>query len=251
MLSAHGETDVGRRRKINEDSIFVADGLLVVCDGMGGHQAGEVASALAVETIARFVQRTDEDRELTWPFGFDPRQSFNANRLRTAVKLANRAVFKHANSGDAYTGMGTTVAAALISPGQPRMTYSNVGDSRVYLIRGGAILQLTHDDSWANLARLGGAEDDLTATGMKNVLTKALGAREEVDFEVIDQDLQPGDIVLLCSDGLTNMVSDADMLRLVAVGVADMPATCRELVAMANAAGGRDNVSVILAHYHD
>jgi serine/threonine protein phosphatase PrpC len=250
MLSAHGETDVGRRRKINEDSIFVADGLLVVCDGMGGHQAGEVASALAVETIARFVQRTDEDRELTWPFGFDPRQSFNANRLRTAVKLANRAVFKHANSGDAYTGMGTTVAAALISSGQPRMTYSNVGDSRVYLIRGGAILQLTHDDSWANLARLGGAEDDLTATGMKNVLTKALGAREEVDFEVIDQDLQAGDIVLLCSDGLTNMVSDADMLRLVAAGLADMPATCRELVAMANAAGGRDNVSVILAHYH-
>jgi PPM family protein phosphatase len=249
MLSAHGETDVGRRRKINEDSIFVADGLLVVCDGMGGHQAGEVASALAVETIARFVQRTDEDRELTWPFGFDPRQSFNANRLRTAVKLANRAVFKHANSGDAYTGMGTTVAAALVSPGQPRMTYSNVGDSRVYLIRGGAILQLTHDDSWANLARIGGAEDDLTATGMKNVLTKALGAREEVDFDVTDQELQTGDIVLLCSDGLTNMVADADILGLVAVGLADPPATCRELVAMANAAGGRDNVSVILAHY--
>jgi serine/threonine protein phosphatase PrpC len=249
MLSAHGETDVGRRRKINEDSIFVADGLLVVCDGMGGHQAGEVASALAVETIARFVQRTDEDRELTWPFGFDPRQSFNANRLRTAVKLANRAVFKHANSGDAYTGMGTTVAAALVSPGQPRMTYSNVGDSRVYLIRGGAILQLTHDDSWANLARIGGAEDDLTATGMKNVLTKALGAREEVDFDVTDQELQAGDLVLLCSDGLTNMVSDADILRLVAAGLADLPAACRELVAMANAAGGRDNVSVILAHY--
>jgi protein phosphatase len=249
MLSAHGETDVGRRRKINEDSIFVADGLLVVCDGMGGHQAGEVASALAVETIARFVQRTDEDRELTWPFGFDPRQSFNANRLRTAVKLANRAVFKHANSGDAYTGMGTTVAAALVSPGQPRMTYSNVGDSRVYLIRGGAILQLTHDDSWANLARIGGAEDDLTASGMKNVLTKALGAREEVDFDVTEQELQGGDLVLLCSDGLTNMVSDADILRLVAAGLADLPAACRELVAMANTAGGRDNVSVILAHY--
>lgn len=89
MLTAHGETDIGKRRKINEDSIFAARGLFVVCDGMGGHKAGEIASSLAVETIVRFVERSDEDRELIWPFGFDHRQSFNGNRLRTAVKLAN------------------------------------------------------------------------------------------------------------------------------------------------------------------
>jgi len=97
MLISHGETDIGKRRKINEDSIFAANGLFVVCDGMGGHKAGEVASSLAVETIARFVERSDEDRELTWPFGFNPQLSFNGNRLRTAVKLANRAVFRQAN----------------------------------------------------------------------------------------------------------------------------------------------------------
>src|SRR5215510_11041326 len=134
MLIAHGESDIGKRRKINEDSIFAANGLFVVCDGMGGHKAGEVASGLAVEVVSQFVERSDEDRELTWPFGFNPQLSFTANRLRTAIKLANRAVYRHANSREAYTGMGTTVVAAIISSRKARMTYANVGDSRIYLI---------------------------------------------------------------------------------------------------------------------
>ncbi|HEV8672407.1 MAG TPA: protein phosphatase 2C domain-containing protein [Methylomirabilota bacterium] len=251
MLNAHGETDIGKHRKINEDSIFVADGLFIVCDGMGGHQAGEVASALAVDTIARFVQRSEEDRELTWPFGFNPRQSFDANRLRTAVKLANRAVFKHASSSEAYTGMGTTVAAALVSSGEPRMTYTHVGDSRVYLVRPGAILPLTRDDSWANLARSARPDEDPAATDptMKNILTKALGARSDVEFEVADQTLEAGDVVLLCSDGLTNMLPDDRILALVTAQLTDLPEACRALVAAANAAGGRDNISVILARH--
>jgi len=246
MLSAHGETDIGKRRKINEDSIFAADGLFVVCDGMGGHQAGEVASRLALDVIARFVQRSDEDRELTWPFGFNPRQSFNANRLRTAVKLANRAVFKQASSVDAYTGMGTTVAATLVSPGEPRMTYAHVGDSRVYLLRAGSILQLTRDDSWANLD-WGGADD--AGTGMRNILTKALGARDDVEFDVVDQLLGDGDVVLVCSDGLTNMVADPRILEIVGAHPGNLPAACRALIATANEAGGRDNISVILVQY--
>lgn len=98
MIVSHGLTDVGRRRKINEDSIFAADGLFIVCDGMGGHKAGEVASSLAVEAITRFIERSNEDQELTWPFGFDPRLSYNANRLRTAIKLANRSVFRKASA---------------------------------------------------------------------------------------------------------------------------------------------------------
>ncbi len=250
MLISHGETDIGKRRKINEDSIFAADGLFVVCDGMGGHQAGEVASNLAVEVITRFVGRS-EDGELTWPFGFDPRRSYDANRLRTAVKLANRAVFKHADAGEAYTGMGTTVAAVFVSPGEPRMSYAHVGDSRVYLIRAGTIQQLTRDDSWVNLDWAAGPADDPAApnTAMRNILTKALGARDDVEFEVVDRPVHDGDLVLLCSDGLTNMVPDPRILDVVGAHAGDLPGACRALVAAANAEGGRDNISVILAQY--
>ncbi len=252
MLISHGETDIGKRRKINEDSIFAASGLFVVCDGMGGHKAGEVASRLAVETIARFVERTEEDRELTWPFGFNPQLSFNGNRLRTAVKLANRAVFRQANSREEYTGMGTTLAAVIVSPDESRMTYAHVGDSRIYLLRDRTIVQLTRDDSWANLGWSGAPDEDPTTTTtglMKNILTKALGARDDVEFDVVDQPLHDGDTVLLCSDGLTNMLPDARILEVVAAHSNDLPGACRQLVAEANAHGGRDNISVILVAY--
>jgi len=245
----HGQTDIGKRRKINEDSIIASDGLFVVCDGVGGQNAGEVASRLAVETIARFIERSAEDRELTWPYGFDPRLSYNANRLGTAIKLANRAVFKHAGSAAEYTGMGTTVAAVLVSPGSRGMTYAHVGDSRVYLMRDQNLRQLTRDDTWASVA-WGGTPPDDTATspGLKNILTKALGPREDVEFEVIDHPVTSGDAVLLCSDGLTNMVPDARILEITVAHLPDLAAGCRELVAEANAQGGRDNISVILVY---
>jgi protein phosphatase len=248
MVNSHGQTDIGKRRKINEDAIFSANGLFLVCDGMGGHKAGEVASGLAVETIARFVERSEEDRELTWPFGFNPRLSYDANRLRTAIKLANRAVHRQASSREEYTGMGTTVVAVLFSTKEARVTYANVGDSRVYLIRDGAMLQITRDDSWANLGWSGSGED-ATSTSMKNILTKALGAREDVEFDVVDQAPQEGDVILLCSDGLTNMVPDARINEIVIAHPGDLPAACRELIAEANAQGGRDNVSLILVEY--
>jgi protein phosphatase len=250
MVVAHGETDIGRRRKINEDTIFAARGLYVVCDGMGGHKAGEVASRLAIEVIASFIERSEADRELTWPFGFDPRVSYGGNRLRTAIKLANRAVFKQASSTEAYTGMGTTVAAVLIGAGEPRLTCASVGDSRVYRLRAGALAQLTRDDSWATLLAGEGLADDAGAGGLKNVLTKALGAREEVEFDVVDHPLADGDTVLLCSDGLTNMVSDPRIAEIVTSHSADVAAACRALVTEANDRGGRDNVSVILVQYH-
>lgn len=246
-----GLTDVGRRRKINEDAIFRGEGLFIVCDGMGGHRAGEVASALAVDTIVKFIERSEEDRELTWPFGFNPRLSYNANRLFTALKLANRAVYRKASSADEYTGMGTTVAAVLIAPADPVMTYGHVGDSRIYLIRGGAMLQLTRDDSWANLAWSAGAapEESPVASTMRHVLTKALGAREDVDFDVVDQALSDRDVVLLCSDGLTNMLPDRRILEVVLQQGDDLEAAGRQLVQEANEQGGRDNISVILVQY--
>ena len=145
-------------------------------------------------------------------------------------------------SSDDYSGMGTTVVAVLVSPNRPSMTYGNVGDSRIYLISEGAITQLTKDDSWVNL--VSAADTSM----MKNILTKALGAREDVDFEVFDRELRPGDVVLLCSDGLTNMLEDATIQEIVAANPG-LDEASRQLVARANAQGGRDNISVLLVRY--
>jgi len=243
MLEFHGETDVGKRRQLNEDSIYAGDGLFIVCDGMGGHKAGEVASKLATDAIANFVKRSSEDPELTWPYGFDPRVSYDANRLITAIKLANRIVFRKAMSSDDYSGMGTTVVAMLCSPGRAEMTYGHVGDSRLYLIRGGTMTQLTKDDSWVNFV------SPADTSMMKNVLTKALGAREDVEFDVVSRPLQAGDTLLLCSDGLTNMLPDPAIVEIVSAPDRDLETACRQLVAEANAQGGRDNVSALLVRF--
>ena len=243
MISYHGLTDIGRRRPLNEDAIHTGDGLFVVCDGMGGHKAGEVASKLATDVIADFIKRSQNDPELTWPCGFDPRLSEDANRLSTAIKLANRTVFHTSRSSDDYSGMGTTVVAVLVAPGRAEMTYGHVGDSRIYLIRDGAMTQLTKDDSLVNLV----SADD--APAVKNVLTKALGVQEDVEFEVVGKELQAGDIVLLCSDGLTNMLPDPAILEVVTAQAGNLEEACHHLVAGANAQGGRDNISVLLVRY--
>lgn len=248
MIQYCGRTDVGRRRARNEDTILVGDGILVVCDGMGGHQAGDVASQIAVETIGAFIRRSEADPDLTWPYGFDPSVSLDANRIRTAIKLANRAVYTRAATEDEYAGMGTTVVATVIGRAdEPRFTYGHVGDSRIYLIRGGRILQLSRDDSLANSAWADA--DSGVEIVMKNVLTKALGVRPDVEFDVVAHDLLAGDIVLLCSDGLTNMLDDQAILEIVARDDEHLEKTCDELVASANARGGRDNISALLLRY--
>jgi len=248
MISFAGQTDIGRRRSLNEDCIYAQDGVFLVCDGMGGHKAGEVASKLAMEAIAGFLLRSAEDPEMTWPYGYDPHLPHDANRLGTAIKQANRVVFRKSMLEDDYTGMGTTVAAVLLASQKPTVTYAHVGDSRIYHIRSGAMLQLTRDDTWANLQSAGAAEDDAVAP-MRNVLTKALGAREEVEFNLDELALADGDIILLCSDGLTNMVSDNQILEIVTSQSADLDAACRQLMSRANEEGGRDNISVVLVRY--
>ncbi|HEY2773682.1 MAG TPA: PP2C family serine/threonine-protein phosphatase [Candidatus Binatia bacterium] len=249
MIVAFGATDVGKRRSLNEDTILVAGNLFIVCDGMGGHKAGEVASQLAVEVISRFINLSGDDNDITWPFGFQTGFSLEANRLRTAIKLANRAVMRKSASSDEYTGMGTTATAALLSKSRPHVTYANVGDSRIYLIRQGTIVQLTRDDSWANLPWEDGQADQANAANMKHVLTKALGAQDDVEFDVTTHELSDGDILLLCSDGLTNMLSDERMLEIVAKRADDPGTACDDLIAAANNEGGRDNISAILVCY--
>jgi protein phosphatase len=241
MVRFHGVTDVGRCRPLNEDAIYAQDGLFVVCDGMGGHNAGEVASQLATETLAGFIRRSLQDPDMTWPYSYDPERSYDANCVSTAIKLANRVVHRKAGSSEEYAGMGTTVAAALLR--RRRLTYASVGDSRIYAVRAGTMQQLTRDDTWANIDW---PASDPAAPAMKNVLTKALGAKEDVDFEVAEHPLQDGDVVLVCSDGLTGMVSDEQILAIIAAHRADVQTACEALVAAATAEGGRDNISAIL-----
>ena len=239
MIEYHGETDVGRRAPHNEDTIFAADGLFIVCDGMGGHQAGEMASRLATDAIVGFIRRSTSDPELTRPWGFDSRLSDDGNRLASAIKLANQTVFGQSAASEAHRGMGTTVVAVLVPPDRREMTYGHVGDSRLYLIRDGAMTQLTTDDNLADFVSADGKP-------MKNVLTKALGVQGDVEFEVVGRELRVGDIVLLCSDGLTNMLPDPTILGIVGAHAGNLQEACRQLVAEANAQGGRDNVSVVL-----
>ncbi len=186
---AVGLTDVGRVRKVNEDTFACLDAFrfFVVADGMGGHKAGEVASRLAVETMVGFVSRSADGAEFSWPYGIEPMMSFEANRLRTAIHLANRRVFRASEDLDEYTGMGTTVVSALIS--DTTLVVGHVGDSRLYLWRDGALSQLTKDDSWA-MTILGQETGDplapAPAHSLKNVLTNVVGARDQADIHVAE-----------------------------------------------------------------
>lgn len=252
MLESFGLTDVGRRRKLNEDSWDVDDalGLYVVCDGMGGHNAGEVASKMALETIKTFVTKSDKEKEITWPYGLDVNLSFHGNRLTTAIKLANRRVFKAADSQEEYTGMGTTVVAALVAGNV--LTAGWAGDSRVYLFRTEALSQVSRDDSWVTAAWSEGilTKEEIERHPLKNVITKAVGAKETIDPQAVEQILENGDIVLVCSDGLHSMISDEKIeavLREQSAGTLEGGA--QALVNAALDAGGKDNVSVILLRY--
>lgn len=250
MLEAHGLSDRGPVRKSNEDC-FVSDPalrLFVVADGMGGHSAGEVASNLAVETIAGFIQRTEEDAEFSWPYGIEPSLSFSGNRLRTAVHLANRRVFRAAERYDEYTGMGTTVVGALISG--TRMAVANAGDSRLYLFSGGTLTQLTRDDTWAAtvLASKGSAEVAAAPESMRRVLTNVIGAREQTDVRMTEHDLAAGDAILLCSDGLHAVLDDRAMEAVVASSETAAEIVAR-LIQTALAHGARDNLTAVFARF--
>jgi protein phosphatase len=248
MIEAYGRTDVGRRRKINEDSFLVSPetSLYAVCDGMGGHNAGEVASKMAIETISAFVERSAVEKEITWPWGLDANVSFEANRLKTAIRLANARVYQAADNREELTGMGTTVVAVLVSPGL--VTIGSAGDSRCYRVRDGELSQLTRDDSWVSAALGEGIlnSDDVEHHPLRNVITKAVGARDTIDLDVVEHELKPGDVLMLCSDGLHGMINDQEIKRLLVPVPESLEEASARLIDAANEAGGRDNVSVVL-----
>jgi serine/threonine protein phosphatase PrpC len=250
MIQAFAATDAGPVRKNNEDSCAVEDDLqvYVVADGMGGHSAGEVASRLAVEALVSFMRRSHEDPDVTWPYGLDRDLSFHANRLRTAINLANRRIFRAAESHDDYTGMGTTIVSALIADG--RLVVGHVGDSRLYLWNGTALAQLTRDDTWAAalMSHNHGDSTTLTHHPMRHVLTNVLGAREGTDAHVSEHSLAGGETLLLCSDGLYGAVDEGVILRILRDGRAPRQ-VAGDLVQAALDRGTRDNVTALVVRY--
>jgi protein phosphatase len=246
---AFGWSDSGPVRKANEDA-FVSEeelGLFVVADGMGGHAAGEVASRLAVDAISSFIRRSHAETEFSWPYGIDPALSLNSNRLRTAIHLANRRVFRAAESHDDYTGMGTTVVSILAL--DHHVSIGHVGDSRLYLLRDGVLTLLTRDDSWA-ATMLGQplfSDPVLMANHpMRNVLTNVLGVRDQTDVHLQERTLAPHDRFLLCTDGLHGCVADSVLHQILREHEA-VDAAAQALVAAALTRGARDNVTAVVA----
>jgi serine/threonine protein phosphatase PrpC len=246
-LTAYGVSHPGRVRSNNEDSLLwdLPSGLFLVADGMGGHQAGEVASRMAVDTISSFLEASRHDRDLTWPFGFDPVLSLNANRLVTAVRLANRKIFQAGEEKPDLAGMGTTIVAAIIESGV--VTFCGVGDSRLYVLADGKLSQLTHDDSWVAtvLAREPGFDEaQIAQHPMRHVLTNVVGAREDTEVEVGERPLAAGELLLLCSDGLYGGLDDAS-LQLLMAGPGSLEQMTDRLVQTSLERNGSDNITAV------
>jgi serine/threonine protein phosphatase PrpC len=246
-------SDVGRKRKGNEDSLFVnpEQHLFVVADGMGGHAAGEIASKVAVDAINEFVCLTGGDEEITWPFGLDENISYDGNRLKTAIRYANRKVLEATKEKSEYEGMATTVAAVLVDGEGANL--GHVGDSRIYLVRDAKITQLTSDHSWVNEQIQSGviSPDQARTHPLRNVVTRALGGKPDLQVDMQLHKIKSGDILLLCSDGLTTMIPDEDIARLVSEAGGDVEKAAQSLVASANAKGGEDNITVLLLRFDE
>ncbi|MDE3130288.1 MAG: Stp1/IreP family PP2C-type Ser/Thr phosphatase [Acidobacteriota bacterium] len=222
-------TDVGRQRRSNEDSSFASAPVFVVADGMGGAQAGEVASQMVVEAFSAGL----------------PQQGTPEERLSVVVQRANHEIHARSHSDATSAGMGTTVTAAYLD--QDAVVLAHVGDSRAYLLRDGELSRLTEDHSLVEELLRGGklTEEEALEHPQRSVITRALGIEPIVEIDTWTYPLRPGDVVLLCSDGLTSMLSELQVQR-VLLEAPDLDAAADRLVAEANAAGGRDNITVVL-----
>jgi protein phosphatase len=245
-ILAFGMTDVGRVRKSNEDNFLIDEalGLFVVGDGMGGHEAGEIASAAALRTLRDFVQKTlNTDPDATWSDGSMPA----VETMFAAVEYANLDLYRQnvANLHPEGRGMGTTLTGWWqFAHGAPIVVF-HVGDSRLYLFRAGQLTQLTKDQTLYQQAVDLGRVDHLPA---RNLLLQAVGPSDTITPEVFTHPVKSGDLYLLCSDGLHSGVTDQAILNVLGLATADnLPERCAELIALANQTGGKDNITVLLA----
>lgn len=240
-------TDVGRVRDNNEDAVAEAAdiGLVVLADGMGGYNAGEIASGLAIATILDSVQRQ-------WPqlrqgeIDAESGHTVEALCLREAIELAHQTIHSVAQSQPQCAGMGTTVVVAAFF--DDRIAVAHVGDSRLYRLRDGVLEQLTRDHSLVEelIARGHYTREEASRLVRKNIVTRALGVEDAVQVDLLEEPVETGDLFLLCSDGLSDMVDDTQLAALLQAPAATLEAQAQQLVRAALAAGGRDNVSVVL-----
>ena len=230
-------TDTGIRREMNQDYLFACDtpvgnlpNLYIVADGMGGHKAGEYASRYTVERVTASVARSTETEPVTI--------------LNEAIEKANKILIEESKEDETKRGMGTTIVAATIT--DHKMVVANVGDSRLYVI-GNGIRQITRDHSLVEeMVRLGEMnKEEAKVHPDKNIITRAIGAVNELVIDFFEVEVQPEDTILMCTDGLTNMIEDEDIRKII-IGQRDIAEKAEKLIETANANGGKDNITVVV-----
>lgn len=248
-----GATDVGRVRHHNEDNFAIDEqrNLMIVCDGMGGHAAGEVASKIGIETITRLFGDHDLAVFQRSEFPYPETITSPGKLLIGAIAVANHRIIQHSRSVPGQTGMGTTVVACHFADGV--ISVCHVGDSRAYLIRDGNVRRITIDHSWVSemMEKHNLSEEQAEAQVNKNVITRALGTKPAIRVDISQLRYLKDDIFVICSDGLTGMVSDSDILRAATAHGTDMDGLVKTLIAQANEAGGADNITVCAARALD
>lgn len=245
VVESAGLTHVGQKRKGNEDSLFLDDSLLlyVVADGMGGHRAGEVASSLVVETMHGYLRQFALPGDVDEPFDVDESVSKEANRLLFGISLANRTVFDIAQQNEEYEGMGSTVSAVYLT--ENTLIAGNVGDSPIYLIRDGQIEPLYQPHTvLAEQIKIDPEMAERLGERYKHMLTRAMGLDEEVVPDICEIQCYQGDVLVICSDGLSDKASPEEIMEVAAKGNIDK--ACKRLVDLANHRGGDDNITVIV-----
>jgi serine/threonine protein phosphatase PrpC len=257
-LRAYGLTDKGRVRPTNEDCFAIEEelGLCVVADGMGGHNAGEIAARLAVDAIVDYVRDRsanlpDERSIHGWPFGFDPALSADGNLLRTAIHIAGMRIREAAISSYDCAGMGTTIVAARVAGS--RLSVAHVGDSRLYLVAGRTLRQVTQDDSWMVSMLAQDPDADrllLEHHPMRNALTNVVGAKSRTDVHVMEQALTGGELLLLSTDGL-HAVLDGSRIERMMLEEENPQAIAHGLIRAALNRGSRDNCTAVVARVSD
>lgn len=238
MIKTFSVTNIGRKRKLNQDYVYTSEravghlsSLFIVADGMGGHKAGDYASKLAVTTMVEEIARAERDEPECL--------------LRKAIEAANTRVRGSAAKAPELEGMGTTVVAAACDG--RKLSVANVGDSRLYVVGSHEIRQITKDHSWVEeMVRRGGlGREEARNHPDKNIITRAVGAEDHVKIDFFSVELKEGDMILMCTDGLTNMLDDEE-IRMILNGARDIVEKAEELVRRANENGGKDNITVVL-----
>ncbi len=250
IIDAAGETNVGRKRNHNEDNFELLEdqGVFLVCDGMGGHASGEVASQLSIDTIKAFLTDTTDDPDRTWPYKLDRTKGYEENRLVTSVKLANLRIYQTSQRDGKKRGMGTTFVGLFAADDGAYIAH--VGDSRCYRYRQGKLEAMTEDHSLLNdyikMKRL--TPEEIENFPHKNVIVRALGMKDTVKVDTRFELPEDGDTFLLCSDGLAGPVSDAEISEILG-STKDIKALASRLIERANQNGGPDNITAVLVRW--